>query len=86
MKIAFDPARDASNRLKHGVSLELGRWVVAEARATLRDERFDCGERRYVAFGYVTERLYACVYTVRDEATRIISVRKANAREVAKYG
>jgi uncharacterized DUF497 family protein len=33
------------------------------------------------AFGLVQGRLYACTYTVRDGSTRLISVRKANARE-----
>lgn len=37
---AYDPAKDAENRRKHGVSLDLGRSVLEGATATLIDDRF----------------------------------------------
>jgi uncharacterized DUF497 family protein len=86
MKIEFDPAKDAANRLKRGLSLSLGADVVRSAVNTVMDRRFDYGEERFVAFGYVAGRLHVCVFTVRGDATRIISVRKANENEVARYG
>jgi len=45
------------------------------------DERFDYGEARFRLFGRVNGRLYVIVFTYRGEACRIISARKANARE-----
>ena len=39
-----------------------------------------------MCFGYVEGRFHVCVHTVREDTIRIISVRKANDREVKKYG
>lgn len=86
MKIEFDRAKDASNRNKHGLPLAFGEQVIRNAAHTVMDTRFDYGEERFVAFGYVSGRLHVCVYTVREDAMRIISVRKASAGEVARYG
>ncbi|HEV3499442.1 MAG TPA: BrnT family toxin [Bradyrhizobium sp.] len=41
----FDPAKEAINRSKHGVSL--ARWIDLEVFAIVRDDRFDYGEPRY---------------------------------------
>jgi hypothetical protein len=83
---AYNPAKDVENPRKHGVSLELGRSVLDGATTTVIDDRFPYGEERLVTFGYVGQRLYVAVDTVRDESLRMISVRKANAREQARYG
>ncbi len=45
----------------------------------------DYGEDRYRLFGTIEGRAYVVVYTVRGSAIRIISARKANAKEVADY-
>ncbi|KCV52750.1 PF04365 family protein [Bordetella bronchiseptica 7E71] len=42
-------------------------------------------ETRYQALGKIDGRLHMVVFTVRGESLRIISLRKANAREVARY-
>jgi hypothetical protein len=50
------------------------------------DSRLDYGELRFVAFGAIAGRVYAVVFTPRFGKIRIISARKANRREVARYG
>lgn len=82
----FDTAKDAANRAKHGVSLALGAEVVGGAVTTFLDTRCDYGEDRFVTFGLVGSRLYCAVWTLRDDEMRIISVRKANAKEQKRYG
>jgi uncharacterized DUF497 family protein len=52
-------------------------------RRVERDDRRDYGFRLY---GHVEGRLFAIAYTRRETATRIISARKANARERDRYG
>lgn len=47
--------------------------------------RRDYGEHRMVAIGYIGLRLYGVVYVDRDGRRRIISLRKANSREEARY-
>lgn len=55
-------------------------------RITMQDVRENYGESRYVTFGHIEGRLFCVVYTLRGETIRIISARKANSREVKKYG
>jgi hypothetical protein len=50
------------------------------------DLRRDYGEPRFRLFGRVDGRLFVIVYTVRPGVVRIISARKANARERARHG
>lgn len=47
--VDFDPAKDAINLSKHGVSL--ARSVDIDMKVTFVDNRFDCGEMRYRAYG-----------------------------------
>lgn len=42
-------------------------------------------EVRYCALGYINSRLYALVFTETALGIRVISLRKANKREVKKY-
>ena len=49
------------------------------------DTRNDYGEERFIALGTIGERLFSLVFTVRGDALRIISLRKANKREVNSY-
>lgn len=49
------------------------------------DERKDYGEIRFRALGRIDQRLHALVFTPRNNQVHVISLRKANAREVAHY-
>jgi len=49
------------------------------------DVRFDYPEPRFKATGYIGLRLYVVIFCVRDDAKRIISLRKANPREEKRY-
>lgn len=54
-------------------------------RVVVADERGSYGERRYKLFGVIQHRLFVVIYTLRKDAVRIISARKANHREVRFY-
>lgn len=54
------------------------------AKVTI-DDRHTYDEERYVAIGYIGERLHVMAFTMREETIRIISLRKANKREVNNY-
>ncbi len=82
----FDSAKDKANRAKHGVSLALAEVLFASPHLTVDDDRFDYGEARQVAFGQIRERLFVCVFVHRGATRRVISLRKANSREVKRYG
>jgi hypothetical protein len=42
-------------------------------------------ERRYQALGYIDEHLHMLVFTPRDGAVHVISLRRANQRERTRY-
>ena len=50
------------------------------------DARFDYGEKRFIVLGQIDGRVYAVVCTPRSGRMRVISARKANRKEVARYG
>ena len=43
------------------------------------------GERRYLALGMIGDRLHAVVFTPRADKVHVISLRKANQRELKDY-
>jgi uncharacterized DUF497 family protein len=86
VRYVFDPAKDAANLGKHGVSLALAEVLFAGRHFSMIDDRFDYGEVRQVAFGLINDRLFMCVYVDRADERRVISLRKANTREVRRYG
>ncbi|WP_230492946.1 BrnT family toxin [Martelella alba] len=49
------------------------------------DIRRDYGEDRLIGFGYLHERICCVVFVERDDAYRIISLRKANSREIKRH-
>lgn len=85
MRIAFDPNKDAGNQSKHGVSLSLAAELDWEAALVWVDDRFEYGERRMIALAPKTGILYCVAFVERGEARRIISLRRANRREVKHY-
>ncbi len=85
MDIVYDPNKDASNQLKHGVSLAEAAKIDWFTALEKLDDRGDYGEDRYTAFAPIENRLYCVVYVDREDGRRIISLRKANAREVKDY-
>jgi uncharacterized DUF497 family protein len=47
--------------------------------------RMDYGEPRYQALGLIGDRLHMLVFTPRADRLHIISLRKANQREIRHY-
>ena len=69
-----------------GLPLALGAVVLANLVGEVEDTRRDYGERRVKAFGSIGGRLHVCIYTVRgDGVRRIVSLRKANRKEVRRW-
>ena len=85
MQIVFDPEKDATNLSKHGVSLGAVAQLDWDAALAWIDDRADYGELRIVALAPIGDRLFFVVFVDRDEGRRIISLRRANRREVNHY-
>lgn len=85
MRIEFDPVKDEANLEKHNVSLALVAELDWEAALVWVDDRFDYDEMRMIALAPKTELLYYVAFVDGGEVLRIISLRRANRREVKHY-
>lgn len=56
------------------------------ATLTVEDDRRDYGETRFITIGFLDARMVVVVWTQREPARLIISLRKANDREQNSYG
>ena len=61
-------------------------FAFADATLTVEDDRQDYGEVRYVTIGFLDDTMVVIVWTRRNDAHRIISLRRANERERRLYG
>jgi hypothetical protein len=85
MKIAFDQAKSRKNAGSRGLPFELAEDFEWETAVTDEDTRRQYPERRFVAIGFISQRLHVLVYTHIKDEIRIISFRKANKREIKRY-
>ena len=79
----WDGAKQQSNIAKHNVDFEEAKnfdWLRSKTSPSLRR-----GEVRYVTVGQIGSRLHVMVWLPRGDRIRIVSLRKANMREVRKY-
>lgn len=86
VKITYDPAKQVANLESRGLPFDLAGELDWASAVIIEDTRKDYGERRFSVFGYIGERLYALVFTPRGDAVHVISFRKANGREIKRYG
>lgn len=87
-KYEWDESKNTKNIGKHrGLSLRDGIEVFLDkARIIFEDERFNYGEKRYIAVGIVNGRfLSVCFTNRRFLKRRLISVRLASRKERRKY-
>ena len=77
MRFDFDPAKDRSNLAKHGLSLADFKGFDANPLVRI-DDRYDYGERRYLAFGRIGGLGHCLVFTSERGVVRLISWRRAH--------
>lgn len=85
MKYEFDPAKDEGNLDKHGLSLADAEGFEWDAAEIQEDTRRQYAEQRFEATGLIGDRLHVMIYCLRSDAVRVISLRRANSREVKRY-
>ncbi len=84
VEVTWDPAKNASNRHKHGVSFEEAAELFTSGVEYLEifDDAHSVDEDRFIAIGPIKRGLVLVVHTEQDENTvRIISARWASRRE-----
>lgn len=86
MEIEFDEIKWATTLEARGLDMTRAGDVLAGASLTVRDDRQDYGEDRFLTIGFLDGEMVVLVWTPRRNAQRIISLRKANERERKLYG
>lgn len=88
MEITFDPEKEASNIIKHGISFDEAQTALFDENALVREDT-DQHEQRFVLLGLSQYlRLLVVVYAVWDEENeviRLISARVATKKEERQY-
>ena len=85
MEISYDAEKRDWTLRERGLDFEDAAQVFAGTTLTIEDDRKDYGERRYQTMGMLNGRLVMLVWTHRERARHIISMRKANDREKKRY-
>ena len=85
MDFSFDPAKNARNIDVHGISLARAADFGWDEALNVEDTRRDYGEKRFKAYGLIGSRVYVLIHTPREGRVHVISLRKANNREVRHY-
>ncbi len=85
MDITFDPAKRAATLAERGLDLADAGEMFAGTTFRFQNDRADYGEVRMIAVGHIRGRMVVVVYTDRDAGRHVISMRKANNREQARY-
>ena len=85
MKIEYDRAKPALTLQARDLDMAAAAEIFATELLTIEDDRQDYGETRFATFGFLDGRMVVIIWTTRGAARRIISLRKANDREQARF-
>ena len=85
MDFSWDAAKRADTLRERGLDFADAHQGFKGPFLQQLDDRFDYGETRLVRTTMVNDTVVILVWTQRDESRRIISMRKANAKEIARY-
>ena len=86
MEVTFDPAKREATLKDRGLDFADALEVFAGRTLDMPDDRRDYGETRIVTVGSLRGRMVIVVWTPRGSARHVISMRKANDREKARFG
>ena len=81
----FDIAKSASNKDKHGIDFDDAQQLWSGGKLVLLTARDLEEERRFAAIGVLRGKYWVAFYTHRAGAIRLISVRRARAKEIEYY-
>jgi hypothetical protein len=85
VRITFDPIKRQAALADRGLDFADASIVFAGTTITVQDTRRDYGEARFQTVGFLAGRMVMVVWTPRDAARHIVSMRKCNDREKAIY-
>lgn len=85
MKIEYDNNKSAKNTTERNLPFDYVMDFEWETAILMEDTRKQYPERRFLAAGFLNNRLYILCFSKISGGIRVISFRKANKREVNRY-
>ena len=86
LRIEFDASKSQRNARERRLPFTIASECDFSTAVVVEDRRSDYPERRFVALGYIGRRLHVLCFTPIEDGIRVISLRKANTREIRTYG
>ena len=83
--IEFDEDKRNETLSQRGLDMARAIEIFRNAHTDQIDARRCYGEKRIITMGYLDSRAVVVVWTYRGSKRRIISMRKATAREISRY-
>jgi hypothetical protein len=78
LAIEFDSGKNIANVAKHGVDMAAA--ADFETTVTWTDTRKSYGEMPTIAIGFIANRLYVLVFTMRGRKLRVISLAQSKSQ------
>lgn len=85
VRYTYDPPRNERNLAERGIPFSLAEELDWSTALIVEDTRRAYSERRFQVLGFIGEHLHMLVFTPRDGAVHVISLRRANKRERNRY-
>jgi uncharacterized DUF497 family protein len=86
VKVTFDPQKRLKTLRERGIDFAVdAEKVFTGNHRTVRDDRFDYGEKRYSTIGWLGNRMAVVIWTPRPTGHHIISMRFCHGREIKKF-
>lgn len=85
MRLSYDPDKNERKIRERGLSFDAVADFNFETALVFEDGRRDYGEARHIAIGTLRDRLHVLCFTETPDGIRVISLRKANTREVHRH-
>lgn len=84
MTFERDAQKSTTNKEKHGINFEAAKALWLDENAVEVEMAFP-DEKRWALIARAQGKIWTAVYTMRKKAIRLISVRRARAKEVKLY-
>ena len=84
MIFEYDPEKSKTNKLKHGINFEEAQELWKDSLLLRISSKYE-QEERFLFIGIIKQKHWSAITTYRDNAIRIISVRRARTEEIRIY-
>ncbi len=86
MNLTWDEQKRQKTIIQRDLNFADLKFVFSDTiKIEFKDDRENYGEDRMITVGFLHKRMVVAVWTQREHSRRIISMRKANDREIEKY-